>query len=93
MDIALAGWSIHRRFLREHDPLKLLDYPRLAVEEFEINKIELNSPFFLYENQAQQATSPVAGSYLKQLKAAADAACVQIVGDRKSTRLNSSHTR
>jgi len=80
MDIALAGWSIHRRFRREHDPLKLLDYPGLAVEEFEINKIELNSPFFLYENQAQQATSPVAGSYLKQLKAAADAACVQIVG-------------
>jgi sugar phosphate isomerase/epimerase len=80
MDIALAGWSIHRRFRREQDPLKLLDYPRLAVEEFDINKIELNSPFFLYENQAKQATSPIAASYLKQLRAAADAAGAKIVG-------------
>lgn len=80
MDIALAGWSINRRFRREHDPLKLLDYPRLAVEEFEINRIELNSPFFVYENQSQQATSPIPADYLKQLKAAADAAGVKIVG-------------
>ena len=72
MDIALAGWSINGRFRREHDPLKLLDYPRLAIEEFEINKIELNSPFFVYENQTQQATSPISSAYLKQLKAAAD---------------------
>ncbi len=80
MDIALAGWSIHRRFRREHDPLKLLDYPRLAVEEFEINRIELNSPFFVYENPGQQATSPIGAAYLKQLKAAADAVGAKIVG-------------
>jgi sugar phosphate isomerase/epimerase len=80
MDIALAGWSIHRRFRREQEPLKLLDYPRLAVEEFAINKIELNSPFFVYENPAQQATSPIAMAYLKQLKCAADDAGVKIVG-------------
>ncbi len=80
MDIALAGWSIYRRFRREHDPLKLLDYPRLAVEEFGINRIELNSPFFIYENPGQQATSPISNAYLKQLKAAADAVGVTIVG-------------
>jgi sugar phosphate isomerase/epimerase len=80
MDIALAGWSLHRRFRREHDQLRLLDYPRLAMEEFEINRIELNSPFFVYENQAQQATSPIASSYLRQLKGAADAVNVKIVG-------------
>ncbi len=80
MDIALAGWSIHRRFRREQNPLKLIDYPRLAVEEFGIDKIELNSPFFVYENPAQQATSPIASSYLKQIRAAADAVGVKIVG-------------
>jgi sugar phosphate isomerase/epimerase len=80
MDIALAGWSIHRRFRREQNPLKLVDYPRLAVEEFGIDRIELNSPFFVYENQAQQATSPIARSYLSQLKSAADAAGARIVG-------------
>lgn len=80
MDIALAGWSIHRRFRREHDPLKLLDYPRLAIEEFAINRIELNSPFFIYENPGEPATSRVPKEYLQQLKKAADEVNVRIVG-------------
>ncbi len=80
MDIALAGWSINRRFHREHDPLPLLDYPRLAVEEFDIHRIELNSPFFVYQNPDDKAASPIPGSYLKELKGAADAVNVKIVG-------------
>ena len=34
MEISLAGWSIHRRFRDEDNPLQLLDYPRLSVEDF-----------------------------------------------------------
>ena len=45
MNIALAGWSVVRRFKAEKDPLLLLDYPRVAVEEFGINVIELNNVF------------------------------------------------
>lgn len=80
MDIALAGWSIHRRFRREHDPLQLLDYPRLAIEEFAINRIELNSPFFVYQDPKNPATSPIAADYLQQLKKAADDVNVRVVG-------------
>jgi len=80
MEIALAGWSLNRRFRSTEAPLALLDFPRVAVEEFGIRKIELNSPFFVYEDPDDQATSPIAASYLKDLKKAADDAGVEIVG-------------
>jgi len=80
MEIALAGWSLNRRFRREQNPLTLLEYPRLAVEEFGLNKVELNSPFFVYEDPSDQASSPIPAGYLKDLKKAADDAGVQIVG-------------
>ncbi len=80
MQIALAGWSLNRRFRREHDPLKLIDYPRLAVEEFGIDRIELNSPFFVYDDPKEPAQSPISDAYLKDLKAAADAVNARIVG-------------
>ena len=46
MEIGLAGWSINRRFRRADAPLKLIDYPRLAKEEWGFEAVELNSPFF-----------------------------------------------
>jgi sugar phosphate isomerase/epimerase len=72
MQISLAGWSIHRRFLSEQDPLKLIDFPRVAVEEFDIDMVELNSPFFTYRNPESPETSSVAEGYLRDLKKAAD---------------------
>ncbi len=72
MQISLAGWSIHRRFLSEQDPLKLIDFPRVAVEEFDINMVELNSPFFTYRDPESPQISPVAEGYLRDLKKAAD---------------------
>ena len=50
MEISLAGWSINRRFRNQENPLSLLDYPQLARDEFGINAVELNSPFFSYED-------------------------------------------
>jgi sugar phosphate isomerase/epimerase len=47
MKISLAGWSLHRRFRSQDNPLTLLDFPRVARTEFDINAIELNSPFFV----------------------------------------------
>jgi len=43
--VALAGWSLVRRFKAEENPLLLLDFPRVAVEEFGINVVELNNVF------------------------------------------------
>ena len=53
MEISLAGWSINRRFRSQENPLSLLDYPQLARDEFGINAVELNSPFFTYEGPGQ----------------------------------------
>lgn len=47
MKISLAGWSLHRRFRAQQDPLRLLDFPRVARQEFDIHAVELNSPFFV----------------------------------------------
>jgi sugar phosphate isomerase/epimerase len=47
MKISLAGWSLHRRFRSQENPLLLLDFPRVARQEFGLNAIELNSPFFV----------------------------------------------
>ena len=72
MEISLAGWSIHRRFRDSENPLSLLDYPRVAAEEFGIHAIELNSPFFVYADSDSPATSPIADSYLSELRSRAD---------------------
>jgi len=76
MQISLAGWSIHRRFYREDKPLKLLEFPRVAVEEFGIDMVELNSPFFVYRNPDAPAKSSISDGYVRDLrKAAADVRC------------------
>jgi sugar phosphate isomerase/epimerase len=78
--IALAGWSLHRRFRRSENPLTLLDFPRIAREEFDISRIELNSPFFAYQVPRDPAGSPIASGYLDRLRAAAEKAHVRILG-------------
>jgi len=65
--IGLAGWSIHRRFYAKE--VKLLDYPKLAREEFGLDIVELNSPFF----------DGTDDDYLTQLNANAAAAGVKMV--------------
>jgi sugar phosphate isomerase/epimerase len=76
MQISLAGWSIHRRFLSEDKPLELIEFPRVAVEEFGIDMIELNSPFFVYRDPDAPATSSISDGYIRDLrKAAADVRC------------------
>ena len=84
MDISLAGWSICRRFQADNDPLLLLDYPKVSADEFGIHLIELNSPFFVYENPDDPATSAISDSYLKDLKQRADdlgVGCLNIAVD------------
>lgn len=79
MEISLAGWSINRRFRDKNAPLLLLDYPRVATEEFGINILELNSPFFVYANPDDQATSPIASGYLDELNARASDLGVRMI--------------
>ena len=67
--ISLAGWSLNRRFRRETEPITLLDFPRIAREEFGIDQIELNEPFF-----PRQDTG-----YLNQLRAAANSQGVRML--------------
>lgn len=68
--ISLAGWSLNRRFRREEDPLQLLEYPAVAKEEFSIEAVELNNPFFASTEDA----------YLDQLVEAAKRAGVVFTG-------------
>ncbi len=70
MHFGLAGWSINRRFRRSEEPLQLLDYPRLARDEWGFDAIELNSPFF-------ESREP---AYLDQLKSRAEDAGVAMWG-------------
>ena len=78
--IALAGWSLHRRFRRRREPLALLDFPQVARREFGITRVELNSPFFEYADPGDPAGSPIADGYLDRLRQAADQAGVRILG-------------
>lgn len=80
LQISLAGWSIHRRFLDKKSPLSLLDYPQVVKEEFDIDKAELNSPFFEYENPDDPATSNVKAGYLDDLRKRAEDVGVELVG-------------
>lgn len=70
MHIGLAGWSINKRFRREENPLQLLDYPRLARDEWGFEAVELNNIFMASQDDA----------YLDQLKANAEAANVALWG-------------
>ena len=45
MNIGLAGWAINGRFRTKENPLKMEEFPRVAKEEFGIDRVELNSPF------------------------------------------------
>ncbi len=67
MKVGIAGWSLHRRFFDKK--LSLLDYPALCKEEFGVDGVELNSPFF-------ESLEP---DYLDQLKRNAEEAGVQLV--------------
>jgi len=44
MRIGIGGWSFHRAF--RSGKLTILDFPDLAVKEFGVARVELNSPFF-----------------------------------------------
>ncbi len=82
MEISLAGWSIHRRFFDKK--ITLVDYPKVAADEFGIAMIELNSPFFEYEDQDNQGTSAVKASNIADIKRSADGAgvrCLSIAVD------------
>ncbi|MEW6357522.1 MAG: TIM barrel protein [Planctomycetota bacterium] len=45
MNIGLAGWAINGRFRAKENPLRIVDFPKVAKDEFGIDRIELNSPF------------------------------------------------
>lgn len=79
MVISLAGWSIQRRFRSQENPLRLLDFPALAVEAFDIRLLELNSPFFVYENPDSPATSRLARGYAAELRQRAEDAGVGLL--------------
>ncbi len=82
MEMALAGWSIHRRFKSRQ--MTLVDFPRIAAEEFGIERIELNSPFFEYDVPDRPAGSPVKSQNLRDIKRAAGDAgvrCLSIAVD------------
>jgi sugar phosphate isomerase/epimerase len=70
MKISLAGWSLQRRFRRPENPLTLLEFPGVAREEFDLEAVELNSPFFA-------CTEP---DYLEALKEEAGKFNVALVG-------------
>jgi L-ribulose-5-phosphate 3-epimerase len=68
--LSLAGWSLVRRFRATENPLALLDFPRVAREEFGFDAIELNSPFF----------ASLDSDYLDELSANAAKAKVRLLG-------------
>ena len=70
MNIGLAGWAINRRFKAEKDPLKMVDFPKVAKEEFGIDRVELNSPFLESHDS----------DYLESIVKAADEAGVVMEG-------------
>jgi len=70
MKVALAGWSLVSRFRDKENPLLLLDFPRVAKEEFGIDVIEINNVFM-------ESHEP---DYLKKLVKAADNCDVKMIG-------------
>lgn len=76
MKISLAGWSLHRRFKAVQQPLTLLDFPRVARQEFDIHAIELNSPFFVSRDRRYltELDNAAAGEGVDLLNIAVDGA-------------------
>jgi L-ribulose-5-phosphate 3-epimerase len=70
MTIGIAGWAIVRRFKDETNPLRLLDFPRVAKEEFGISHIEINNVFMAEKTEG----------YCRELVDAAAQAGVRIWG-------------
>ena len=79
MEISLGGWSINRRFRDQDNPLSLLDYPQLSRDEFGINAVELNSPFFTHEVPDNPAQSEISDEYLNELRRRADGVGVRML--------------
>jgi sugar phosphate isomerase/epimerase len=69
MKLSLAGWSLHRMFRDEQHPLRLLDFPGFVRDEFGLDAVELNSPFF--ESRDPQ--------YISQLRKSAQQARVKLL--------------
>src|SRR4051794_27803130 len=69
MKLSLAGWSLHRLFRASSNPLRLVDFPALTANEFGLDAVELNSPFFPSRD----------AKYIKQLAAAAEKARVRLL--------------
>lgn len=69
MKLSLAGWSLHRLFRAESNPLTMLNFPSFARDAFGLDAIELNSPFF--ESREPQ--------YLRRLIEAAESAGVKML--------------
>lgn len=78
MEISLAAWSINKRFRAETDPLYLLDFPSVSVEEFGIHMIEPVSSFFEFDGD-DQGTSNFKAGYLADLRKRADDLNVRIL--------------
>lgn len=68
--LSLAGWSIHRRFQRDENPLALTQFPAVAREEFGFDAVELNNLFFASTDD----------TYLRELAGAARRARVTFTG-------------
>ena len=77
MEISLASWSLKRRFMDDANPLSLLDFPLLALDEFGMEMVELSTPFFEYEDPDNPAESGISDAYLEELRRRADAAGVR----------------
>ena len=77
MEISLASWSLKRRFMDDANPLSLLDFPLLVLDEFGMEMVELSTPFFEYEDPDNPAESGISDAYLEELRRRADAAGVR----------------
>lgn len=70
MKIALAGWSLNRRFRDKEHPFALLAFPRTVRQEFAIDAVELNNVFF----------ASTEDEYLGMLTTKAEQAGVRLIG-------------
>ncbi|MDB5324763.1 MAG: Xylose isomerase protein barrel [Phycisphaerales bacterium] len=69
MKLSIAGWSLHKLFWAKEDALKLVDFPSLARDQFDLDAIEINNLFF-------DSTRP---SQLDKLRSAAEKAGVTML--------------
>ena len=49
MNIGLAGWAINRRFKATDNPLKMVDFPKVAKEEFGLDRATERERFRFYQ--------------------------------------------